>query len=161
MVGKERPVSSGVKLIDEAEVKKPEEEVIDLEILFDLFCEKDHLKSSLCKMPEMVPSQRTSPQASQGEGLHLQQQEHHQSSQGEDQGSLIQHHRRSSQGHDQGLHLQHLAHRHSSQGHGNSSQNWEGEVKNAENVEHPVDLQKTKEIKEEINVKVLNKKFMK
>ena len=110
-------------------------------------------------MPEMVPSQRTSPQASQGEGLHLQQQEHHQSSQGEDQGSLIQHHRGSSQGHDQGLHLQHLAHRRSSQGHGTSSQNWEGEVKNAENVEHPVDLQKTKEIKEEINVKVLNKKI--
>ena len=112
-------------------------------------------------MPEMVPSQRPSPQASQGEGLHLQQQEHHQSSQGEDQGSLIQHHRGSSQGHDQGLHLQHLAHRRSSQGHGTSSQNWEGEVKNAENAEHPVDLQKTKEIKEEINVKVLNKKFMK
>ena len=94
-------------------------------------------------MPEMVPSQRTSPQASQGEGLHLQQQEHHQSSQGE----------------DQGLHLQHQAHRRSSQGHGTSSQNWEGEVKNAENVGHPVDLQKTKEIKEEINVKVLNKKI--
>ena len=36
MVGKERPVSSGVKLIDEAEVKKPEEEVTDLEILFIL-----------------------------------------------------------------------------------------------------------------------------
>ena len=40
MVGKERPVSSGVKLIDEAEVKKPEEEVIDLEILFDLFVKR-------------------------------------------------------------------------------------------------------------------------
>ena len=110
-------------------------------------------------MPEMVPSQRPSPQASQGEGLHLQQQEHHQSSQGEDQGSLIQHHRGSSQGHDQGLHLQHLAHRRSSQGHITSSQNWGGEVKNAENAEHPVDLQKQKEIKEEINVKVLNKKI--
>ena len=102
-------------------------------------------------MPEMVPSQRPS---SQGEGLFQQQKD-----QGEDQGSLIQHHRGSSQGHDQGLHLQHLAHRRSSQGHGTSSQNWEGEVKNAENVEHPVDLQKTKEIKEEINVKVLNKKI--
>ena len=110
-------------------------------------------------MPEMVPSQRPSPQASQGEGLHLQQQEHHQSSQGEDQGSPIQHHHGSSQGPDQGLHLQHLAHRRSSQGHGTSSQNWGGEVKNAENAEHPVDLQKTKEIKEEINVKVLNKKI--
>ena len=64
--------------------------------------------------------------------------------------------RRSSQGQDQGLHLQHLAHRRSSQGHGTSSQNWEGEVKNAENAEHPVDLQKPKDIKEEINVKVLN-----
>ena len=104
-------------------------------------------------MPEMVPSQRPS---NQGEGLFQQQQD-----QGEDQGSLIQHHRGSSQGHDQGPHLQHLPHRRSSQGHGTSSKNWEGEVKmkNAENVEHPVDLQKTKEIKEEINVKVLNKKI--
>jgi len=40
VVGKERPVSSGVKLIDEAEVKKREEEVIDLEILFDLFVKR-------------------------------------------------------------------------------------------------------------------------
>ena len=40
VVGKERPVSSGAKLIDEAEVKKPEEEVIDLEILFDLFVKR-------------------------------------------------------------------------------------------------------------------------
>jgi len=108
------------------------------------------LKSSLHKMPEMVPSQRPS---NQGEGLFQQQQD-----QGEDQGSLIQHHRGSSQGHDQGLHLQHLAHRRSSQGHGISSQSWEGEVKNAENAEHPVDLQKQKDIKEEINVKVEEQK---
>ena len=63
-------------------------------------------------MPEMVPSQRPSPQANQDEGLYQQQQEHHQSSQ--------------------------------------------REKKNAENAEHPVDLQKPKDIKEEINVKVLN-----
>ena len=34
-------------------------------------------------MPEMVPSQRPSPQANQDEGLYQQQQEHHQSSQRE------------------------------------------------------------------------------
>ena len=107
-------------------------------------------------MPEMVPSRRPSPQASQDEGLCQQQQEHHQSSLREDQRLGL---RRSSQGQDQGLHLRHLAHRRSSQGHITSSRNWGGEVKNAENVEHPVDLQKTKEIKEEINVKVLNKKI--
>ena len=104
-------------------------------------------------MPEMVPSQRPSPQANQDEGLYQQQQEHHQSSQREDQRLG---HRGSSQGQDQDLHLQHIAHRRSSQGHGTSSQKWEGEVKNAENAEHPVDLQKPKDIKEEINVKVLN-----
>ena len=40
MVDEEIPIPSGAKSIDEAEVKNPREEVIDLEILFDLFVKR-------------------------------------------------------------------------------------------------------------------------
>ena len=127
-----------VKMIDKEVVSKPEPEVTEQTIFFHQveivihFLEQADVKSPLRKMPEMVPARRLSIQTRhQDQGQDGRQQDRH---------LRPDHHRighfRSSQG------TQDLA---------VSSQDWVLHP-DVESFDQPVDLQKPREVKEEIKV---------